>query len=182
VAGSSPYEAFDNFRSLLQRAISCVNGQAHLWAVGSNGYSPGQTHALTPDAGEPIDLAGGRRLRLASQFDYRIEKAEGERGPWKVTTEAYQHALEDEDGREIIAYQWHPERGSAYNFPHLHIGTGIGASLGEIHKYHFPTGRVSLEDVLRLAIKEFGAQPARADWEDILEESKATYEAWRTWP
>jgi hypothetical protein len=26
--------------------------------------------------------------------------------------------------------------------PHLHIGTGVGASLGSVHKYHFPTGRV----------------------------------------
>ena len=54
--------------------------------------------------------------------------------------------------------------------------------LGGIHKHHFPTGRVSLEDVLHLAIKEFGAKPARADWEEVLEETQATYEALRTWP
>lgn len=159
-----------------------MNSGAHLWALGSNGHAPGQTHAVVPNAGETVDLAGKRRLGLASQFYYRVEKAEGESGPWKVTTEAYQHALEDEDGREIIAYHWHPERGSAYNYPHLHIGTGIGASLGEIHKRHFPTGRVSLEDVLRLVIKEFGAEPARADWEEVLEETQATYEVRRTWP
>ena len=182
MAGETPHKAFNNFRGPLQRAISCVNSEAHLWALGSNGYAPGQTHAVIPDAGEVVRLAGRRSLRLTCQFSYRIEKAEGEHGPWKVTTEAYQHALEDEDGKEIIAYHWHPERGSAYNFPHLHIGTGVGASLGSIHKHHFPTGRVSLEDVLRLAIKEFGATPARADWEGVLEETQAIYEALRTWP
>jgi hypothetical protein len=181
LAGESPYEAFDNFRSPLQRAISCVNREAHLWALGSNGYAPGQTHALTPDAGEPVDLAGEPRFRLAFLFTYRIEKAEGEHGPWKVTTKAYFHALETEDGQEIIAYHWHPEQGSAYNFPHLHIGAGVGASLGDIHKYHFPTGRIALEDVLRLAIKEFGVVPWRSDWEEVLEQTQSIYEARRTW-
>lgn len=182
MAGASPYEAFEEFRRSIQKAVSCVNSQAHLWAVNSNGYSPGQTHAVTPEGGEPVNLAGERTLRLTSQFDYHIEKAEGKRGPWKVTTEAYQHSLEDENGLEIVAYQWHPRNASAYTLPHLHIGTGIGASLGGIHKYHFPTGRVSLEDVLGLVIREFGVEPVRDDWEDVLRETQAGYEDTRTWP
>ena len=93
MAGDTPHEAFDNFRGPLQRAISCVNGEAHLWALGSNGYAPGQTHAVIPNAGEAVRLAGTRSLRLTCQFSYRVEKAEGEYGFWKVTTEAYQHAL-----------------------------------------------------------------------------------------
>lgn len=181
MAGENPHEAFDNFRAPLQRALSCVNEEAHLWALGTNGYAPGQDHALVPDRGDPVRLAGRRQLRLVSLFAYRVEKAEGERGPWKVVTVAYSHALETRTGQEIIAYHWHPEQGSAYNFPHLHIGTGVGASLGEVHKYHFPTGRIALEDVLRLAVKEFGVEPQRADWEEILGETQAVYETWRTW-
>ena len=86
-----------------------------------------------------------------------------------------------EAGREIVAYQWHPEQVSI-DFPQLHIGTGVGASLGSVHKYHFPTGRVSLEDVLRLAIREFQVEPVRAGCEEVLGETQAAYEAWRTWP
>jgi hypothetical protein len=41
-------------------------------------------------------------------FVYRVEETEGERGPWKVSTLAYYHSLEDEAGREFVAYQWHP--------------------------------------------------------------------------
>ena len=83
--------------------------------------------------------------------------------------------------RRIVAYQWHPEQGSI-DFPQLHIGTGAGASLGSVHKYHLPTGRVSLKDVLRLAIREFQVEPVRVDWEEVLGETQAAYEAWRTWP
>lgn len=180
MAGQSPYEAFDNFHGPLQRAISCANSNSHLWAFGSDGYSHGRTHAMVPDANQPISLAGDRPLRLRCLFAYRVEEAEGERGPWKVTTEAYYHTLEDEAGREIIAYHWHPDSPPA--FPHLHIGPGTGADVGGINKYHFPTGRVSLEGVLRLAIEEFGATPARADWRTVLRETEARYEAWRTWP
>jgi hypothetical protein len=183
LAGATPYEAFDNFRRLLQRAFRCVSREAHVWCLlGTNGYDPGQRHALAPHRGQPVKvLAGEQRLALASLFVYRVEEAEGERGPWKVGTAAYYHSLEDEDGREIVAYQWHPGQGSI-DFPHLHIGTRIPAILGAAHKHPFPTGRVSLEDVLRLAIREFGVEPARDDWEEVLDETQATYEEWRTWP
>lgn len=155
-----------------------------MWSLaGTNGHQPDQDHALSPGFGAPVLVrAGDRRLGLSSFFAYRVEEAEGERGPWKVRITAYYHALETEDGREIVAYHWHPKQGSAYNLPHLHIETGIGASLGDVHKYHFPTGRVSLEDVLRLAIAEFGVEPERTDWEEVLGQTQAAYEAWRTWP
>jgi hypothetical protein len=122
----------------------------------------------------PLDCPLCRRYsvqRLSEAlFFYRVEETEGERGPWKVSTLAYYHSLGDEAGREIVAYQWHPEQVSI-DFPQLHIGTGVGASLGSVHKYHFPTGRGSLEDVLRLAIREFQVEPVRADWEEVLGET-----------
>jgi hypothetical protein len=110
LAGATPYEAFDNFRRLLLRAFGCVSKEAHVWSlVGTNGYDPGQEHALAPKRGLPVEVfAGERRLALASLFVYRIEEGEGERGLWKVSTVAYYHSLEDEAGREIVAYQWHP--------------------------------------------------------------------------
>lgn len=181
MAGDTPYEAFVKFRDPLQKAFSCVNKDAHLWALGTNGYEPGQEHALVPDGGEPVQLFGPRRLGLRSLFRYRIVEAEGERGPWKVSTTGYYHALEDEGEQEILTYHWHPGGESAIDFPHLHIERGIGASLGEIHKYHIPTGRIALEDVLRLAVLEFKAEPIRADWADILDTTQEAYEAWRSW-
>ena len=182
MAGENPHEAFDNFRQPLQRALSCVNADAHLWAlVGSNGYSPGQEHTLVPNRGEPVKLSSERNLSLMSSFVYRVVEAESERGPWKVQTTAYRHALEDGNALEIIAYHWHPSQGSAYNFPHLHIGTGIGASLSDVHKYHVPTGRIAFEDVLRFAIRDLDVQPVRDAWEEVFDETRGRFETWRTW-
>jgi hypothetical protein len=45
-------------------------------------------------------------------------------------------------------------------------GSGVGRE--ELQKAHIPTGRVELEDVLLLAIREFGVRPRRDDWEEIL--------------
>jgi hypothetical protein len=149
--------------------------------LGSNGYGPGQEHALVSDAGEPVRLSTDQDLSLTYLFRYRIVRAEGERGPWRVTTAAYYHALEDGASREIIAYHWHPGQGSAFDFPHLHMGVGIGASLGEVHKHHIPTERIAFEDVLRFAVRDLGARPARDDWEEILDETQAAFEVWRTW-
>lgn len=53
--------------------------------------------------------------------------------------------------------------------------------MGKVHKYHIPTGRVSLEDVLRLAIAEFGVQGQRADWREVIGGTQAKFEQWRTW-
>lgn len=182
MAGEDPYEAFTNFREPLQKALSCIKKEAHVWALNSNGYSPGQQHALVPNRGDPVKLSGARDISLTAFFAYRIENVEGEQGPWRAKTVAYFHALEDSRGQEIIAYHWHPAQGSPVNFPHLHIGRGIGADLGEIHKYHIPTGRIALEELVRLAINEFGVEAQRADWREVIDETQARFERGRTWP
>ena len=35
-------------------------------------------------------------------------------------------------------------------------------------RMHLPTGQVAIEDVIRLAIVEFGVRPRRADWAAVL--------------
>jgi hypothetical protein len=64
---------------------------------------------------------------------YAIVRAEGERGPWKVRTEAYYYALHDPDARELVAYHWHPDvpGPDAGRRPHLHLGAGaeVGSML-----------------------------------------------------
>lgn len=182
MAGDSPYRAFDGFRAPLQRAVSCVDREAHVWAlIGSNGYSPGQEHTLVPNAGDPVRLRGRVELDLVSRISYRVSATEGERGPWKVETLAYAHGLETPDAQEIIAYHWHPERGSRITYPHLHLGAGIAADLGILEKAHIPTGRVALEDLLRFAILELGVEPQRDDWREVLSETQGKFEERRTW-
>lgn len=49
------------------------------------------------------------------------------------------------------------------------------------HRTHVPTGRVALEAVLELLIRDFGVVPLRTDWEAPLTESRRRFEQWRTW-
>ena len=65
---------------------------------------------------------------------------------------------------------------SRVTWPHLHV---YDASIGPaslLSKAHLPTGRVALEDVIQLAIIEFGVQPRsrhNENWGDVLRETRA---------
>ncbi len=165
----TPYEAFDALRSSLQRAVSCVNREAHLWALpGSNGYSPGQPHALVPNKGTPLRLKGERQLGLIIEVRYHIVRVAGEQNRWTTKTSAYYHSLETADEKEIVSFHWHPGEGSRIVHPHMHLGARIGANLGMLDKTHIPTGAIRLEDILRFAIRELGTEPQRDDWRGVL--------------
>jgi hypothetical protein len=149
--------------------------------LSTDGYTPDLEHSLSPDKGEPVRLAGDNNLYISTILRYCVVQAEGERGPWKVETTAYYHALETQDAKEIVSFQWHPAQASTFTFPHLHLEAGIGANLGILEKTHIPTGRIALEDVLRFAILELGVEPQREGWAEILGETQGRFEEWRTW-
>lgn len=112
-------------------------------------------------------------------MNYKIVKAEIPRGPYKVTTTAYQYLLEDEEEKEIVAYQWHPD--STIKVPHLHIGLSAKIAGKTANKVHLPTGRIALEQVLRLAVEELGAKPLKGEWKSILSQTQKLFEKWRMW-
>lgn len=101
--------------------------------------------------------------------------------PWKVTTVSYFYTLRESDGPEIISYQWHPNVPDSVRYPHLHLGYGAQVGRPEFDRAHLPTGRVMLEDFVRLLIESFGVPPARDNWEEVLAESRAEFEADRSW-
>lgn len=83
---------------------------------------------------------------------YRVTEADGERGPWKVSTVAYFYALHDDGQREIIGFHWHPEtEGQKEAHLHLYAASNIMTLLAKIH---LPTGRITLEQFLRFLIIE----------------------------
>ena len=112
-------------------------------------------------------------------MNYIIVKAIGESGPFKVKTTAYQYLLEDEQEQEIISYQWHPN--SRIKFPHLHLGSATKVANKTINKLHLPTGRISFEQVLRLAVDDLQAKPLNEQWNVILSDTQGRFEKWRTW-
>jgi hypothetical protein len=179
LAGKSPAEAVTNFIDPLRRALTCVT-QAVL-TVGGGYYPSEKPHGATVNDGLPVPLKGEGGLSLIAMLQYRVVEATGERGPWKVSTVAYNYEFvrQSEDGEErILAYHWHPDGGSSVKGPHLHVLDPAGP----LRKAHLPTGRVALEEVLRVAISELGVKWLRSDWRRVLNKSQKAFEDWRTWP
>jgi hypothetical protein len=180
LAGDNPPEAVANFIEPLQRALSCITRA--VINVRGGFYPADEPHVLTVGTGESVQLGGESRLALTTTMHYRIVEGSGERGPWKVEIVAYAYALDGPDGREIIAYHWHPRERTAQASPHIHLGAGIGIGDHPIGQAHLPSGRVALEEVLRLAIADLGAASLRDDWETVLHSTQSSFERWRTWP
>lgn len=179
MAGRTPALAVHAFVDPLQRALSCITDQP---VTVAGGYHPSpEPHTLTLARGEPVGLRGDARLSLTIAHQYRVREDEGPRGPWRVSTAAYRYTLSDAEGREILAYHWHPWPGMRVTWPHLHLEAGAQVGRQDLARAHLPTGRVAIEDVLALAIAELGVRPLRADWREVLDESLEGFRLWRTW-
>lgn len=168
--GRTPYEAVQNFRSALQRAISCVT-PAVIIARGS-GYHPGSEHTMILGDTESVKLPGAD-VALTMKLLARVQERGGHSGEWRVTTTAYSYTLSEPEGREIIVYHFHPGRRSPVEFAHLHLEAGARVTRAELQKAHIPTGFVEPEHVIWLSIREFGARPRRNDWEEVLRGAQA---------
>jgi hypothetical protein len=148
--------------------------------VSPGGYVAEQNpHLLVLGTGRQ-ELSGG--LLLTLEQGYEIVEAQGARGPWKCSTTWYQYSLDDSDGREVIAYHWHPAGTSNVTRPHAHLGAGALLAHSPLARAHLPTNRVSIEDFLLLCVRDLGVDHLRADWEPILEGSRGVFEDWQTWP
>lgn len=165
--------------------------------------SPGGYAASAPDsephtvtfARDPILLAGSAEIFLSMNHRYRVLRP-GDTGHWKVQTAAYYYELEDAEGRELLAFHWHPETVPDVPQPHLHISRGvvamdslIAAGLSaqhnalrpEIAAAHIPTSRIALEQVLDLVLRHFHVPPAREDWEAVFRRTLTEFQRGRRW-
>lgn len=120
-------------------------------------------------------------LTVSVLMNYKIINAEGDIGPYKVRTTAYYYSIENKSGAELIAYHWHPE-GTDIPYPQVHVGQGVLKDKEyRLQEKHFPTGRISLEQVMVLAMKEFGVKPIRQDWETVLGHTQGRFDKYKTW-
>lgn len=101
---------------------------------------------------------------------------------YKIKTAAYYYTIsefrgtgKDKKEKELLLYHWHPADTADIPYPHLHVMDS------KTKKCHLPTGRVSLEQVIRLLIKDFKVKPKKENWETILNETQGLFEAHRSW-
>jgi len=133
-----------------------------------NRNRPSRLHCPTP-------------LGLRITVEYRVLPWAADARQWVAQTAAYYYALTDEDrasatlgSREILAFHWHPEARGAFLDPHLHVGAAwLGGEARISPKWHVPTGRVTLEEIIRFAIRHFDVKPMRGDFERVLTNTRA---------
>lgn len=102
-------------------------------------------------------------------------------GIYAVRSTYYAYEILDLDEAEILTYHWHPGGVSPVSRPHLHLSAKIepipAASVGQLpfevrlSELHITTGRVLLEDVVRMLITEFNVSPLRDNWDETLVEN-----------
>lgn len=175
MAGRTPQQALESFVRPLQQALSCVcNGVL----LASGVRDPSVSHMLRL-AASPQRIRAAEYLALTFACYYRVVETPDSSGPWKVSGVGYRCALHDAE-HEILAYHWHPLARGDVGFPHLHLSAGARVTHPRLATAHLPTGLVHLEDVLRLAVESFDAQPMRHDWGEVLATSRsASLAAWR---
>jgi len=179
VAGRTPVEATHAFIEPLRRALACV------WVghISTTGYDKRpEPHSLTLNRGEsvPLKCTDGSSLGFRVTMKFEHAEAEGDHGPWTVRTIEYIYVFEGADGEEFLSYHWHPSV-EGIPYPHLHVERAGNDSPPLTRRTHVPTGRIAIEQVLRLAITQFGVQPLREDWAETLAQAHGGYEEFQTW-
>jgi hypothetical protein len=182
--GRNPREAVGAFLDPLKDTLSCV-ARAKITLSHDGWGGTGQIHGLTVNNDRPVELKRRSQplllLRIGMQYEIvRNERDPGERGPWRVSTRQYAYEMQTDSGELIWSYHWHP--GSSVRYPHAHLGhTQLAQDAVLSHKAHHPTGRVSLESVIRTCIREYAVTALRDDWEDTLVLREGDFEIYRTW-
>lgn len=171
----------------LRQSALCVTDRPLL----AQGYRPSRephSVAFAPD-GDAVRVrlgAGWGRVDLFVRIRYRlVEPSRASSRGWGIETIGYLYVILDREGREILAYHWHPfARGPG--FPHLHLSGRIGVlPLGEqappvaLGGMHLPTEEITFPAIVRLLLAEFAAAPRRQDWAAVVAASEAACRAQR---
>lgn len=174
----TPREAVRAFLAPLNRAIASFTS-----AQLAGGDAPNVDHALIfrPTryarlAGYLDPLSDPVELRFSLAHNYKVTQTDG---GWTVHTQGYTYQFELDDGQEIVIYHYDPRSASKVKTPHLHV-RGLDKPF-DLGKAHFPTGRVSIEEVLRFAVRELGVRPRATNWQTILEETERAFHEKKTW-
>jgi hypothetical protein len=201
LAGASPEEAVDAFLERIRATLACIVGGT---AFGS-GCAEGIEHSLTlyvtgqsePNVARLTTHGGVGELRFRFAHLYTVVHVpdDAQRGPftYEVSTSFYQYAILDYEENEVVVYDWAPAGMSPVRTPHVHVPIAGSTVLRQRHgsplesqktylgNLHFPTGRILLEDIVELLIREFRVDPRRDDWEALLKHNREVLGRGRTW-
>jgi hypothetical protein len=186
LAARSPAEAVLAHLEPLKEVVACLTRAAILNAEGYHRSAEPLVLALGDGGPVPLRMRANRLpIAVSVTQQYQVVPDELEQDRFKVTVRGYWYTIETPAGQEILAYHWHPGGLSEVDSCHLHLGPGLKSGLGmkNLGKMHLPSGRVSVEEVVRLALSVdgWGGQPQRSDWEQVLDRNLRLYERLRNW-
>lgn len=164
----------------LKAVVGCITSEGFV-ARGPRLAGEQQT-AHFQDGFAILGQRNGHTLSLELYHRYVIRAADGDSDRWTASTVEYVYELGDHSGDLIAAWHWHPTtKGSddEAHWPHIHA-YGTRGTLA-LHKLHLPTGRVSLEVVVRFLIMDLDVIPRRNDWSAILDRHEERFRQMRTW-
>ena len=170
MAGKTPAKAVRAFTDPIQSALTCfADGRVQV-----DSYDPSAEGVLQFNGGDAVKLNGSSRTHVFVSMRYRIVGSGIEQLPWRVHTTGWAYSLLDRHQDPVIDFHWHPELTPDIQFPHLHV-------YSEPDRRHFPTGRVLIEDVLRLAV-EMGAEPRdQKKWQRVSQKNVENFKKGATW-
>ncbi len=126
-----------------------------------------------------VPLNDGRYLRISIVL-YREPHEGGHR--LKVEQASYQYQLDEAGYNWVFRYDYRREPMDEHPATHLQVRGRLLENVtmhhGLLERVHFPTGRVSIEAVIRLLMEQFGMPPNYPPemWRAILSESERSFE------
>ena len=96
---------------------------------------------------------------------------------------SYRFSLSSNPGGEqkwVFRYDYslNPEE----NVPYAHLHLNADRDGKQLQRIHFPTGRISIEQIIAHLIIEHGVQPKKPDWLEFLTKSHLSFVKLRTDP
>lgn len=175
MVGNGGAATLDEFIELTQRAVSCLAPAVVIQRRRAPDAPPFLTLSERFAA-----LSEPHGLSFSLLHAYLLRPANGRRANDVVHSVGYSYQIHRFDGEEVVAFHWHPGRTKQVQFPHLHLESRSDRpAISRGH--HIPSGRVSIEAVVRFAIEELGVRPLRPDWLQLIEIGIETFDAARSW-
>jgi hypothetical protein len=173
---AASFEAFRQLVDMLLRATVLAPTGGLRLVFGPAGRTRGVLGGFGGPT-DPLPLRDGRFLRLSVS----LWLADTEQGPrLKVAKSGYQYQMSQDGKAWICRYDYLREPGED---PHPQAHVQINGSLAalpnaHLHRVHFPTGRISIEAVLRMLVEQFDVPTALPPdrWRPLLAASERAFE------
>jgi hypothetical protein len=184
--GDSPEGVFKRFRNHLGGLLNQTITDAPLSLIFLEGERDRAALSF-----RRYDEATSAPLRPSGLFLYVAQtvKADKDKGNWRLRTLQYSYWIQHQTNRDscpVSAFRFEyisPRLKSIDRRPrhHLHIPGVEAVCRGrclDLEDLHIPTGWVTVEEVIRFAIRELHCKPRSSNWDRLLLDSEEQFREW----